>query len=177
MSLHSSPVGILQSATPHEMLTRSRDPTKGIMEATSRCTLVTILNSCKNNDLKSDYQGFEEHQVGPALATEEEDDLSVTALQKVTAGGAKLQMANSLEKFPCMAEKAVEQLFGAATLSAYAGVLIVVYEATKHVFLDEIRTALLGKTIDKHVKKYFERGKAGKAPAKTLLRNHGFLAR
>lgn len=75
-----------------------------------------------------------------------------------------------------MVQEAVEPLFCASTLSAQGGVRTIVYDAVEHVITDQIKTVLLGDTINNHVAKFFEAGKTSKGLGKGLLCYDKFLA-
>lgn len=49
------------------------------------------------------------------------------------------------------------------------------YSTMKHVVLDQIRTAVLGDRIEKHVEKYFEAGNVAEALRERLFPNKDFL--
>lgn len=69
-----------------------------------------------------------------------------------------------------MLEEYVAQLSRAATFSAKGGIGPVVYDAVDRVILDQIRTAVLGEMINKHVDQYFVPSKAAQASGNRLLR-------
>lgn len=95
----------------------------------------------------------------PGSAPEGDDNSIATSLQEAIADEAKSQVAEVLEIVPDIMKEAVNLLFRAATLSAQERVCTVVYHAVEHVFLDQIRTAVLGETINKPPDQYFKAGK------------------
>lgn len=46
-----------------------------------------------------------------------------------------------------------------------------VYDAKEHIILYQTQTAVLGETIEKHMDKYFEAGKAAEAQGNRMLHN------
>lgn len=74
-----------------------------------------------------------------------------------------------------MFEEAVEQLYLARAISAQVRTRTVKYEVLEHVILDQIRTGVLGKTIDKHVDKCFQVIKSAEALGKGLLHDDKYL--
>lgn len=50
-----------------------------------------------------------------------------------------------------------------------------VYYLVEHVIFDQVQTVLIGESMDKHVEKYFEAGRATKAPWSRTLRNDEFF--
>lgn len=66
------------------------------------------------------------------------------------ADEVKSQGANALATTLHMREEAVAQLFCATNLSAKGDICTVVDYAAERIIIDQIRTAMLGETIDKH---------------------------
>lgn len=81
------------------------------------------------------------------------------------------QVRNVLATLLDLVEDAVEQLFRAAIFNAYGGFRSVGYDDVKHVLLDQIRTAVLDKTINKHFDQCFEALKATEVLERRLVRN------
>lgn len=72
-------------------------------------------------------------------------------LQEAIAAEVKMQVETTMAEISYKAEHTEEQIFRAATLSGQGGISTVLCEVVEHFILDQIMTALLGETIDKHV--------------------------
>lgn len=82
----------------------------------------------------------------PGPSPEDRDDWMATALQELIADEVKSRVVKCVSLNPGQGEKAVEQLFCAASISDQGGTRTMGYNTVEHVIFDQIRTALLGET-------------------------------
>lgn len=159
------------------LMTRNDELTVRKVEAASKRGWETGLNAEDHGDAKCNFHSVQEQQMEAGPASKEANDSIPAALQEVLADGSKSPKSKTQWWQSRTWWKKLLSSFCRSHPHCSREIQTMVYDDLEQVILDPTRTAVLDKTICKHVDKYFKAAKAVKALDKNFaLSNFESLA-